>query len=519
MPQLTAHRLNCLPDLIVPGGGGFQLTLAVAAGYDPGDVASWAVAIYPRHGSTRTPWTSTTVDIDGQVITLDYAADDADAEDAELTLADVIGVGDCTLSLTALDAEGAILWRVQGNVTFAEESVGAIEGLNTPTNQTVEIDLGGNASLTVEIVAVSDNGGHVIHAATSKTTPVDADELGLADSAASFGLKKLTWANLKATLKTYFDTLYAAAASLTSISNALTAHIDDTTDAHAASAIGYTPADNTDWTGSADPGHVDDALDQLADRVKTVEGNAGSSTLDTNTQTSGLSGLLKSEGDTLASAVAGTDYLASIPTDGVSNTHLANMAEATVKGRAAAAGTGDPQDLTGSQVRTICGLATTDSPSFSALTITGGGNALNVTGNVNATGFSSYPYFTFGFPNGDYARFRNAFRLEWDSTLNYGTNTPDVGIYRNAAGRLEINSGVTGTYRDLILRNLTASGGCIIPATFTEATLPTASSNTYGITVVTDASAPSLGATVAGGGSAKATVQSDGTNWKVIAVL
>jgi hypothetical protein len=39
-----------------------------------------------------------------------------------------------------------------------------------------------------------------IHAAASKTTPVDADEIGLVDSAASFGLKRLTWANLKATL-------------------------------------------------------------------------------------------------------------------------------------------------------------------------------------------------------------------------------------------------------------------------------------------------------------------------------
>lgn len=46
------------------------------------------------------------------------------------------------------------------------------------------------------------------HAATSKATPVDADELPIADSAASFGLKKLTLANLKAALKTYFDTLY-----------------------------------------------------------------------------------------------------------------------------------------------------------------------------------------------------------------------------------------------------------------------------------------------------------------------
>lgn len=51
--------------------------------------------------------------------------------------------------------------------------------------------------------------GDQTHAATGKTTPVDADEVGLIDSAASNVLKKLTWVNLKATLKTYFDTLYS----------------------------------------------------------------------------------------------------------------------------------------------------------------------------------------------------------------------------------------------------------------------------------------------------------------------
>ncbi len=39
-----------------------------------------------------------------------------------------------------------------------------------------------------------------IHGVDSKATPIDADELGLIDSAASNALKKLTWANLKATL-------------------------------------------------------------------------------------------------------------------------------------------------------------------------------------------------------------------------------------------------------------------------------------------------------------------------------
>lgn len=46
--------------------------------------------------------------------------------------------------------------------------------------------------------------------ATAKATPVDADTLLITDSAASNGAKKLTWANLKATLKTYTDTLYRA---------------------------------------------------------------------------------------------------------------------------------------------------------------------------------------------------------------------------------------------------------------------------------------------------------------------
>lgn len=38
-----------------------------------------------------------------------------------------------------------------------------------------------------------------------------------------------------------------------------------------ASITTYTPSDNTKWTGSADPGDVDDALNQLASRTTTVE--------------------------------------------------------------------------------------------------------------------------------------------------------------------------------------------------------------------------------------------------------
>ena len=49
-----------------------------------------------------------------------------------------------------------------------------------------------------------------MQAAPTKTTPVDADGVILIDSAASNAIKRTLWSSVKATLKTYFDTLYQA---------------------------------------------------------------------------------------------------------------------------------------------------------------------------------------------------------------------------------------------------------------------------------------------------------------------
>lgn len=64
----------------------------------------------------------------------------------------------------------------------------------------------------------------------------------------------------------------------------------------------------------------------------------------------------------------------------------------------------------------------------------------------------------------------------------------------------------------------THTGGAVL-GTKTVGTLPTASSNTYLSFIVTDSLAPVLSSTVSAGGSAKAAVRSNGTNWIVTEVL
>ena len=68
------------------------------------------------------------------------------------------------------------------------------------------------AATTYQVILSAANFGAFINGLTDKTTPVDADAVSLMDSADSNNAKKLTWANIKATLKSYFDTLYATTA-------------------------------------------------------------------------------------------------------------------------------------------------------------------------------------------------------------------------------------------------------------------------------------------------------------------
>lgn len=130
-------------------------------------------------------------------------------------IADAIGAGDVSGPVSATDSHVVMFDGATGKLI--KDSGLTLAGTNTGDQTSVSGNAGTATALqtartidgqsfdgTANITVIAPG----THAATSKATPVDADELPLVDSAASNVLKKLTWANLKATLKTYLDTLY-----------------------------------------------------------------------------------------------------------------------------------------------------------------------------------------------------------------------------------------------------------------------------------------------------------------------
>lgn len=103
------------------------------------------------------------------------------------------------------------------------------------------------------------------------------------------------------------------------------------------------------------------------------------------------------------------------------------------------------------------------------------------------------------------------------SSLDPG-GTVDAAFGRDSAGVGAITSGTAGAYRDLRLRSLIAEQ-VIQTKALTVATLPAAASWAGAEAYVTDASGPTIGSAVAGGGSARAVVRSNGTNWIVTSII
>lgn len=115
------------------------------------------------------------------------------------------------------DADTFELLSIDQNLNQDEIADGATNRSFTNTEKTKLAGIEEAADVTD-----AGNVGAVNAAAASKATPVNADSFPIVDSEASNVIKRLTFTNLKAFLKTYFDTLYAAVAALLNI-------VEDTT--------------------------------------------------------------------------------------------------------------------------------------------------------------------------------------------------------------------------------------------------------------------------------------------------
>jgi len=122
-------------------------------------------------------------------------------------LAALPGTGEMGKIYTALDTGKIYRWSGSAYINIAA-SPGSTDVI---TEGSTNLYFTAARALSAAPAETTTTSGALINGATAKTTPVDADQLGLMDSAASNVLKKLSWANIRATLKTYFDTLYVGA--------------------------------------------------------------------------------------------------------------------------------------------------------------------------------------------------------------------------------------------------------------------------------------------------------------------
>ena len=162
-------------------------------------------------------------------------------------------------------------------------------------------------------------------------------------------------------------------------------------------------------------------------------------------------------------------------------------------------------------------------PSSGTVTNLTGTASININGTVGATTRNTLQATTGNFSGdvdvfgaGPYVQYRvgvssaRQIGTTWDNNLSEGQiQTASYGFpIKFNAGSIAIASG-NGN-------GSVSMGGVCRLGIYTVATLPSASSNAYYEANVSDSLSPTIGSTVASGGSAKAKVWSNGTNWIVV---
>lgn len=149
---------------------------------------------------------------------------------------------------------------------------------------------------------------------------------------------------------------------------------------------------------------------------------------------------------------------------GAIDIHLGDLEAATVKGPDSATdnalvrfdNTTGKLTQSSSAILNDSGALTLPGP----VSITGGGNALSVTGNVAFSQFASYPHMSVNWPTNGAMTVSDTFQFIWSFNGSY-FDGGDVGIKRAASGKLKITNGSTG-YGSLDALSYALSGAASI---------------------------------------------------------
>jgi hypothetical protein len=119
---------------------------------------------------------------------------------------DILTIKDYTTTGSYLSFEDATNVEVAG--LYYDSTGGSLVSLYTNSK---DIYLESNTAIVINTPSLDIS-------TASKTTPLDADTVYIKDTASSNEVRQTTWANVKAFLKTYFDTLYQASGSALTMS-------------------------------------------------------------------------------------------------------------------------------------------------------------------------------------------------------------------------------------------------------------------------------------------------------------
>lgn len=275
---------------------------------------------------------------------------------------------------------------------------------------------------------------------TAKTTPVDADETILVDSAASMDNKKVTWGNVKAAFKTYFDTLYL------SISSASSTYLPLAT--YDANTILAATTDNTPVALTIGTNTV---VGRVAGNITTLAVDADLTSVSASDDTVPSAKATKTYAD-LKAPIASPTFTGTVTSPITNITGLQTNSAAINESKGAdiaSASTTDIGAATGNYVNvtgttTITGLGTIQAGTRRIVNFTG-----NLTLTHNATSLILPTSANIGVIAGDVAHFVSLGSGNWKciayTRLDGTALASSGGAGSGTTGRQSITSSVTGT--------------------------------------------------------------------------